>query len=229
MIKIARCVVAALIVASAQNVASAVAINLNDFFFFGGDPVTVAADGSSATIGEDTFFSSVLLVNDPYWGDPNVIQPAEDVFLTFEYEYAGSLGNVDTFQAILFDSDVGISASLDSFSISTVDIGTTTSTVTSNGSISFDLTSHLGSTLGLQFELYSSRSGSNPDLLFDSVVTISNVRLETDTSNVPESSTNYLLLLGSLTCLLAIRRFELIQSNSPPSMYKLAKARRILE
>ena len=80
------CVWSGFMAASAQ----AVPINLNDFSFFLGDPVTIAPDGSSATIGELDGVSPVLLFNDPgapIDPNPEVIIAGPGVSLIFDYNF----------------------------------------------------------------------------------------------------------------------------------------------
>jgi len=159
-------------------------INLNDFY---SDPsVTIAADGSSATIAEDSFLFSVLLSNDPGLGDPNVIIPAADTFLIFDFNFSELVGNDDEFIAFVLDGATGLSFG-NGFEFST--------DTTSTGSVSFELSSLVGMNLGLQFEL----AAGFGDTAFDSTVTVSNVRLETREGSVPLPSTLLLLLIGGLS------------------------------
>jgi len=162
---------------------NAASIDLNDFFFFPGDPVIVAADGSSATIGEDPFFSPITLSNDPFLGDPEVIIAGVGVSLFFDYDFMeGISGEDDEFGAFVIDPLTGLSLGL-GFEFFTVD--------TSSGTGVFDLTGLAGTSgLGLQFQL-SALAGDSGLL---STVTISNVRLET--ASVPEPASLLLLSIG---------------------------------
>ena len=63
-------------------------IDLNDFLFIAGDPVSIAPDGSSATLGEDAAFSSIPLFNDPFFGDPEVVIGGPLVELKFEFDFS---------------------------------------------------------------------------------------------------------------------------------------------
>lgn len=167
-------------------------IDLNDFF---ADPtVTVAADGSTATLAEDPFFSPVLLSNDPGLGDPVVIVPGAGTSLLFDFTFSEPAGNDDAFVAFVLDAATGLSFG------SGFEFGTESS---SSGAVSFDLSSLVGETLGLQFEL-----GSNfGDGAFDSLVMVSNVRLDTAAMSVPEPSVLSLLAIGIFaTGLVRLRR-----------------------
>ena len=139
-------------------------INLNDFYK--DSTVAVAVDGSSAVITEDSLLSPVLLSNDPGMGDPNIITPASGLALFFDYIFIEPTpDNQDEFGVFVVDSATGGSAgsAYEFFS-----------QVASSGTVSFDLSSLAGSTLGLQFQL----TALPGDTALDSNVTISNVRLE---------------------------------------------------
>ena len=69
-----------------SGAAQAIPIDLNDFFFFPGDPVTVAPDGSSALIEDVARASPIVLENDPAAGDPGLLVAAPEVILS-EGEY----------------------------------------------------------------------------------------------------------------------------------------------
>lgn len=141
-------------------------IDLNDFF---ADPtVTIAADGSSALMEEDSMLSAVLLSNDPGLGDPIVVIAGTDVKLVFEYDFIETgppSVNDDEFGAFILDS-AGL-IPVPPLEFFTQD--------TSAGTVMFDLSALLAEPfLGLQFEL-SSLFG---DVDFDSTVRVFNVRLE---------------------------------------------------
>ena len=139
-------------------------INLNDFF---ADPtVTVAVEPSTATLLEDPFFSPVLLANDPFLGDPNVIIPSAGASLVFEFDFVEGAGSEDDeFGAFIIDASTGLSLG-GAFEFFTQD--------TSTGTVSFDLSTLVGTTLGLQFQL----SALPADLDFNSSLTVSNLRIE---------------------------------------------------
>ena len=165
--------------------AFAVQIDLNDFFFFPGDPVTVVPDGSAATIGEDPFITPITLTNDPGLGDPEVIVAGAGTNLYFDYYFFEGTSDIDEFGAFILDAATGLSIG-PGFEFFIQD--------TSSGTVGFDLTSLVGQTLGLQFQLLA---------LFDdfdylSTVEILNVRLEV----VPEPNTFILLGFGfiGLSC-----------------------------
>ena len=163
--------------------ASAVMIDLNDFF---ADPtVTVAADGSTAFFEEDPDFFLVSLVNDPWFGDPDVIIPGPDQILSFDYDFMlGGPDDVDEFFAYVLDASTGLSVgSAFEFLVD----------VTSSGSVSFDLSSLAGLTLGLSFEL-----ASLDDFDFGSTLLISNLDISPASTEVPEPGTLGLLFAGLL-------------------------------
>ena len=169
-----------LVAAMLPRVGHATLIDLNDFFFFAGDPVVVAGDGSSATISEGAF-SPVILSNLPPF-DPEVIIAGAGTSLSFDFDFAeGPVPDDDEFGAFIIDAGTGFSAGA-AFEFFT--------DFTSSGTISFDLSSLVGTTLGLQFQL-SALAG---DFGLGSVVTISDVMLVT----VPEPPTLVLFLGGLL-------------------------------
>ena len=184
-----------------SNAASAVPIIINSDNFYADPTVTVAVDGSSATIEEDPFISPVWLINDPFFGHQSVVIPGENTVLSFDYDFVEGVGNDDTFNAFILDSTTGapVGPSFEFFVSGT-----------SSGSHSFDLSSlaDVGFDLGLQFELVSNEDPFSPPL--DSTVIISNLRLETVTVNpVPEPSTVSLFLLSSLLFPFVKRRVSL--------------------
>ncbi len=177
-------------------------IDLNDFF---ADPtVTVAMDGSTATLAEDSGFSFVLLSNDPGASPPdlNIIIPGANTFLLFDYVFTEGATGDDEFAAFILDQNSSSAgASFELFL-----------NASGSGSASFDLsTLVLQTTLGLQFEL---NSLFGDDTAFDSIATVSNVRLETfvASTSVPEPSTISLLLmiLAGFTVIRLHRKKEII-------------------
>jgi len=138
-------------------------IDLNDFW--ADPPVTVSADGRAADFVEDFSLVSVLLSNDPFLGDPEVILAeigGVGQVLSFDYDFLEPAGNADEFGAYVIDTSTGLSAgaAFEFFADSTA-----------SGSVSFDLSSLAGKELGLQFALNAY------DMATDSTLTISNVEL----------------------------------------------------
>ena len=162
-------------------------IDLNDFF---ADPtVTVAADGSAAALQEDPNLGAVLLSNDPGFGDPQVVFPAAGLLLLFNYDFIEGSGEADELGAFVIDAATGLSAG-PSFEFFTQSSG--------SGTVAFDLTSLVGQTLGLQFQL----SALPGDSGLSSIATVSQVRLEP----VPEPSTTFLFASGFLLMLVRKKR-----------------------
>ncbi len=164
-------------------------INLNDFY---ADPtVAIAPDGSSATMYEDSFFITVLLSNDPFFGDPGIPVPSNLVSLNFDYSFMEGVGNDDDFYAKVFNGDTGdiladflVEDSLSgtvSWSLSGIDPAITL--------------------LGLEFQLNAY------DLLTDSVAQVSNVSLDAAAAPIPEPTTAALLGSGLLMLLGFRKRF----------------------
>ncbi len=156
--------------------AAVVFLDLNDFLLV--DPtVTVAADGASATLLEDGFFPSARLGNDPFFGDPDIIDPSNSALLKFEYNFTEGAANDDEFIANVLD-DFG-------FSVLNFTIGTT-----SSGTVSFDIGQFFGNFpfMGMQFELFSF------DQSLTSSVSVSNLRIET--IDVPLPPVTGLMFLG---------------------------------
>lgn len=184
--------------------AAPIMVDLNDFF---PDPtVTVEVDGSSALIEEGA--NAVLLSNQPFWGDPNVIIPGANTILSFNYEFTQSLGNDDEFRVNLYDTNTYLDnppSILDDFFLDIDDFDfSTQSTDTLSGLVSFDLSGYVGLELGLDFELRSFDGGAG----LDSTVRIFDVRLDTQSvTPIPETSTTVSFLLGSVL-LLVVKRWK---------------------
>lgn len=168
--------------------AAIIPVDLNNFF---ADPsVSITTDGTSARITEDPLLFSTLLANDPGLGDPDIIIPALGTILNFSYDFTEAVGENNEFGVFIVDGATGGSVG-SAFEFFTQD--------SSSGLISFDLTSLAGRTLGLQFEL----TGLFGDVGFDSLVTISNVFLQTqDSTPVPEPSVLLLFFFGFMYLLL---------------------------
>ena len=171
--------------------ADVIPIDLNDFF---ADPtVTVTSDGSSAAFEEDPPFLSVMLSNDPGFGDPNIIIPAPNRELIFEYDFIepSGVGNNDSFFAFILDGTTGIPIPGFDFSVSNTD----------TGSHAFDLSTLVGETLGLQFELVSLAG----DTAFSSTLRVSDVRLVTPDGAASEPPIVVLMLGGLMIAFLSRR------------------------
>ena len=172
--------------------ANATLIDLNDFY---SDPsVTVSTDGTEATIFEDSFLGISFLSLDPFLGDPDVIIPGLNVFLTFDFNFIEAANEEDEFSYALFDSDTRDDIVFENFLES------------ESGSVSLDLTGLIGARLGLYFGLTSYDSDLN------SLVTISNLSLNTVTtpttppnSSIPEPAT-FSASLAALLCFFSTRK-----------------------
>ena len=175
--------------------AMAVPIDLNDFY---ADPtVTVSADGTSAVMAEDSTLMSVLLSNDPWYGDPGVFIPSDSATLTFDYSFSEPTGNDDFFFAWLFDWNsytVLQDARGNDLSFELANSGT--------GTVTWDLlgASFLGDTdnVGMEFQLNANMGDSS----YDSSVSISNVQI----NPVPEPATLFLVGSGLIGIILARRK-----------------------
>ena len=178
--------------------ATLIQIDLKDFY---ADPsVSVVADGSSATMNENADYTTVLLSNDPYFGDPGIEVPADLLTLNFSYSFSVGNGNNDEFYAWVFDGDDGTilrDLTIRSYGASTV-----------AGTVSWDLSgiNPLITLLGLEFQLNSLETDPSEELPADSYVRISNVYMET--ASVPEPAT-ILLLASGLFGILGVRRRKL--------------------
>jgi len=156
--------------------ASAVAINFNDFFHAAGAPVDIAADGSTAQLFETSDTSVVFLSDVPGFGDPNLVTAQSGTKLSFNFDFVQPAGNDDEFHVAILDGTNGnvLAPAFEAFFASS-----------SSGLIEFDLSSLVGSLLGLQFEL-----GANPDdQLLSSSLTLSNLQIIASSATpIPEPS-----------------------------------------
>jgi hypothetical protein len=167
-------------------------IDMNLLFHEPGAPIGIAADGSSATLAEDPNVFAVFLSNVPDFGDPRLLTAAAGARLAFDYDFAEAPDNTDIFHFALLDGELG--HALDLFSLFVTQSG--------SGSASFDLSALVGTSLGLQFELVPDPQADHG---FDSLLTISQLRVETPVIAVTEPGALALLALG-LTAVMMLRR-----------------------
>jgi len=188
-----------------QAPAGAVPVDLNDFWSAGN--ISIAPDGSSATLTEDPNFGSAYLSNDPFFEDPGIYIPLDSTSLTFDYNFDEPDGNFDEFYAFLFDPFL-----FDPFGnhIPLLDEnGNALEFFTDkpgSGTVTWDLlgADFLGDIVGMEFQLnYDPFNDPLPsaNLALNSSVTISNVNI----NPVPEPATS-LLVLSGLAGLFAARR-----------------------
>jgi hypothetical protein len=180
--------------------AQAVPIDLNLLYRDPGAPISIATDGSSATFSEDPAVFAVFLSNIPGLGDPELVAAAAGAKLAFDYSFVEAPDNADIFHFALLDGVSGSALPLYELFVSS----------SGAGAALFDLSSLLGTSLGLQFELIPDIFS---DLGFESRLTISNLRIETERPGptpVSEPGSLALLLLGlsSTTLLNRGRRFR---------------------
>lgn len=156
--------VAASLLLAAALPAGAASISLADFSFDSGAPVAIAGGGSSATLTESESLAVVFLSNIPGFGDPELIVAAPGTRLRFWYQFDEPAGNDDVFHAVLLEGTNGdvLGGPLEFFA-----------SASGSGQVEFDLSSLVGMTLGLQFELAAEMG----DAVFTSVLTVSDLEL----------------------------------------------------
>ncbi len=161
----------------AAGPAGAASISFNNFVFDAGAPVVITLDGSSATLTESASLGVVFLSNVPGLGDPELIIAAPGYMLTFDYQFDEPAGNDDVFHVALLDGTNGdpLGGAFEFFASGS-----------SSGQVQFDLSSLVGLTLGLQFEL----AAEFGDAVLTSSLTLSNLQ----TTPVPAPAAAPLLL-----------------------------------
>jgi hypothetical protein len=187
----------ALITAAAMALpaaSQAAAVDLNLFYSEPGAPISIAADGSSATFSEDPNVFLVYLSNVPGLGDPQLLTPASGATFSFDYNFVEATGNEDIFHFSLLDGNTG--SPLTAYEL--------LFTNSASGSALFNLSGLVGTTLGMQFELLPDLA---LDLGFESQLTISNLRFEPPPPpvDVLEPGTLALMLAGFATIALRSR------------------------
>lgn len=168
---------------------------------FGPDCVEpVNTDCTSLTIAEsdNPGFGSFFVINDPFFNDPQLFDPAETepVFLDFEYEFLLGAGNDDVFLLSLFDAD-------DFFNEVVIDLVDTTGLISATTinltQVAADLGIDLATKLGIAW-IFDDLSGSGTDSEF----TIANVVIGPAAVTNPPSTTVsapgtvFLMLMGLL-------------------------------
>ena len=196
-----------------QAQALAVPVDLNDFYAAGN--VSIAPDGSSATMTEDPAWGSVFLSNDPYFGIsyPGLYVPVDSMSLTFDYNFVEPTGNFDEFYAFLFDpfdpTYVHPTPLLDkngnSLEFFTDALG--------SGTVTWDLlgAGFLGTTVEMEFQLNWASGDPDPSstLAKNSSVIISNVKV----NPIPEPATLFLIGSGLAGLFVARKTKQKMQKN----------------
>ena len=160
--------------------AQAVVIDLNSTNFFADSTTFVLG---TAIMVESSVTADALLSNIPSLGEPEVIIAGVGTILSFDYSGFNPTDLGDTFTAYIVDS-------LTTFSVGAPFEYTTTSA--GAGSVSFDLSALVGTTLGLEFHLTSSvYNATHP-----TTVTVSNLQLLEAPTAVPEPGTMAMFGLG---------------------------------
>jgi hypothetical protein len=176
-------VLATLVISHSQVNATSIPIYLDTFIAYPETAVSVASDGSTATLTEDPDYW-VSLSNDPYWGGSGIqVSGSGSLEIFFDYFFAEQSGNDDWFYAMVFFDDP------------TAPLFDLNCDASSSGTAHWKLQGIYSGDTGLVLEF---QLNSNPvtDTLLSSKVIISNVHLEfTEGSPVPEPST--MILLGA--------------------------------
>ena len=161
---------------SAKATATVISLSFDDFF---ASAPEVSVSSTNVSFTESPTISLLTLVNDPFLGDPNIIIPNTNRVLSFDYNFIEAANNNDLFGAYLFDVATFQTLSEIEFDHS------------STGTASFDLSSYVGLTLGLSFELFDiSGNGDTSSLL------LQNLRLIDTVNNTPIPEPIYIAFLG---------------------------------
>jgi len=186
----------------------AASVDLNDFHATGN--VSIALDGSNATMTEDPAYGSVLLSRDPYFLNcTGLYVPIDSMSLTFDYNFAEASGNDDEFYAVLYD--------LSSYPVPLTDVNGNDldffADASGDGTVTWDLlgATFLGTTVGIEFQLNWGSADPYPSstLADNSSVIISNVNV----NPVPAPSTLFLIGSGLAGLFAARKTKQKIQKN----------------
>jgi len=127
--------------------------------------VVISSASASATLTENSEYSSVSVVNDPGVGDEQVISPASGKSLFFDYDFQKENDDQDEFGVFLVDVTSGSSLS-ESAEFFVQEAGA--------NEASIDLSNYVDTQIGVQFQLASLPG----DAASGSSVVIKNIRIK---------------------------------------------------